>query len=131
MDYFCLGVPAYRLRFQVPYSQLTLQRCFRMFRESIYHDNIKYLKSLSGEIEIDETMFGGRIAGKRGWCASGKNIVFGIYQKNGEVFPITSCAKETMQPNISCYTKAGSLYYTDKCFVYTFLAINQVITPHL
>ena len=77
-----LGVPAYRLRFQVPYSQLTIQRCFRMFRETIYLDTIKDLKPLSGGIEMDETMFGGRRAGKRGWGASSKIIVFGIYQRN-------------------------------------------------
>ena len=51
-----------------------------MFREIIYHDNIKDLVPLSGEIEMDETMFGGRRPGKRGWGATGKNIVFGIYQ---------------------------------------------------
>jgi len=28
---------------------------------------------------MDETMFGGRRPGKRGWGATGKNIVFGIY----------------------------------------------------
>ena len=84
IEYFCLGVPAYRLRFQVPYSQLTIQRCFRMFRETIYWNLIKDLQPLSGEIEMDETMFGGRRAGKRGWGASGKNIVFGIYQRNGK-----------------------------------------------
>jgi hypothetical protein len=50
-----------------------------MFRETIYQDNIKDLKPLSGEIEMDETMFGGRRPGKRGWGATGKNIVFGIY----------------------------------------------------
>lgn len=90
IEYFCLGVPAYRLRFLVPYSQLTIQRCFRLFRETIYQDNIQGLKPLSGEIEMDETMFGGRKPGKRGWGAMGKSIVFGIYQRNGKVltFPI-------------------------------------------
>ena len=29
VDYFCLGVPAYRLRFQVPYSKPTILRWFR------------------------------------------------------------------------------------------------------
>ncbi len=67
IEYFGLEVPAYRLRFQVPYSQLTIQRCFRMFRETIYHDNIKDLVPLSGEIEMEETMF------------DSKNIVFAIY----------------------------------------------------
>jgi len=28
---------------------------------------------------MDETMFGGRRPGKRGWGATGRNIVFGIY----------------------------------------------------
>jgi hypothetical protein len=31
-----------------------------MFRENIYHDNIKDLTPLSGEIEMDETMFSNR-----------------------------------------------------------------------
>lgn len=80
VDYFSLGVPAYRLRFQVPYSKPTILRWFRTLREVIYLDCIKDLKPLSGEIEMDETMFGGKRSGKRGWGASGKNIVFGIYQ---------------------------------------------------
>ena len=90
-----------------------------MFREIIYHDNIKDLKPLSGEIEMDETLFGGRRPGKCGWGASGKNIVFGIYQRNGE----------TMQPYITRYTKAGSLYYTDDWFAYAFLPVrgNHVV----
>jgi len=69
-----------------------------MFRETIYNDNIRDLKPLSGEIEMDETMFGGRRPGKRGWGATGKNSVFGIYQRNGKVltFPISSRAKDTM-----------------------------------
>jgi len=105
----------YRLRFQVPSSQPTILRWFRNLREVIYQDIIKDLKPLSGEIEMDETMFGGRKPGKRGWGATGKWVVFGIYQRNGKVltFPITSRAKETMQPYINRYTKAGSLYYTD------------------
>jgi transposase len=131
VDYFSLGVPAYRLRFQAPYSKPTILRWFRTLREAIYQDSIKDLKPLSGEIEMDETMFGGKRPGKRGWGASGKNIVFGIYQRNGKVltFPISSRAKETMQPYIKRYTKAGSLYYTDDWFAYAFLPIrgNHVV----
>jgi len=76
-------------------------------------------------------MFGGRRPGKRGWGATGKNIVFGIYQRNGKVltFPISSRAKDSMVPLITRYTKAGSLYYTDDWFAYTFLPIrgNHVV----
>lgn len=80
---------------------------------------------------MDETMFGGKRAGKRGWGATGKTIVFGIYQRNGKVltFPISSRAKATIQPYVTRYTKAGSLHYTDDWFVYTFLPIqgNHVV----
>ena len=37
---------------------------------------------MSGEIEIDEALFGGHRKGKRGWGAEGKSLVFGIYQRN-------------------------------------------------
>ena len=102
-----------------------------MFRESIYQDVIKELEPLSGEIEMDETMFGGKRPGKRGWGALGKTIVFGIYQRNGKVltFPISSRARETMMPLINRYTQTGSLYYTDDWFAYTSLPIrgNHVV----
>ena len=78
IEYFCLGVPAYRLPSQVPLSQLTIQRYSRIFREAIYY-YIKDLIPLFGEIEIDETMFVGRRSGKRSRGATGKNIVFVIY----------------------------------------------------
>jgi transposase len=75
---------------------------------------------------MDETMFGGKRAGKRGWGATGKWMVFGIYQRNGKILtsPISSRAKETMQSYITRYTKAGSLYDTDDWFTYTFLPIR-------
>ena len=66
VEFFSLGVPAYRLRFQVPYSKPTILKWFRILREVIYQDSIKDLKPLSGAIEMDETMFGGKRAGKRG-----------------------------------------------------------------
>jgi len=98
-----------------------------MLRETIYRDTIKDLEPLSGEIEMDETMSGGRRSGKRGWRASGKNIVFGIYQRKGKVliFSISSRARETMMPFITRYTKTGSLYYTDDWFAYTSLPIRE------
>ena len=131
LEHFCLGVPAYRLRFQVPLDQKTIQRWFRILREAIYDHQIKELSTLCGEVEMDETMFGGRRPGKRGWGAAGKHIVFGIYQRNGKVltFPITSRGNQQLVPLMTAYTKPGSLYYTDDWHAYTFLAIrgNHVV----
>jgi len=67
---FTLGVPAYRIRLYVPISLKTIERTFKIFRQAIYDsllDEIRKLK-LSGNIEIDEALFGGRRrGGKRGW----------------------------------------------------------------
>jgi len=69
--------------------------------------------------------------GKRGWGATSKTIVFAIYQRKDKVltFPISSRARQTMQPYITRYSKAGSLYYTDDWFAYTFIPVwgNQVV----
>jgi len=68
---------AYRIRFCVPLSLATIERSFRIFRQSIYDESLqklKELKKLSGEIEIGEALFGGYMKGsKRGWGAEGKN----------------------------------------------------------
>lgn len=60
---------------------------------------------------MDETMLGGKIPGKRGWGAQGKQMVFGIYKRNGKVltFPNSSRAGDTLIPLITHYTTTGSL----------------------
>lgn len=131
-DYFSLGVPVYRLRFKTPYSLPTIERYYRLLRELIYKDSLKELEILSGQIEVDETLFGGKnIPGKKGWGASGKQLVFGIYQRNGKVltFPISSRGRRTLIPLILKHIKHGSLYYTDDWFAYTSLDIrgNHVV----
>ena len=131
IEFFCLGVPAYRLRFQVPLNLKTIQRWFQILREVIYEIQIRAIHALSGEIEMDETMFGGKRPGKRGWGAAGKHMVFGILQRDGIVlsFPITSRGKQELIPLMTAHTKPGSLYYTDDWHAYTFLPIrgNHVI----
>ena len=131
IEFFCLGVPAYRLRFQVPLNLKTIQRWFQILREVIYDNQIQAFTELSGKIEMDETMFGGHRPGKRGWGAAGKHMVFSIFQRNGKVltFPVTSRGKKELVPLMINHTKPGSLYYTDDWHAYTFLPIrgNHVI----
>ena len=129
--FFVLGVPAYRLRYLVPYTLPTIERFYRSIRQVIYAVRIQELRLLEGAVEMDETMFGGRVAGKRGWGATGKHMVFGMYQRNGKVltFPVVSRAGETLIPLITHHSKPGSLYYTDAWWAYTFLSIrgNHVV----
>jgi len=128
-----LGVPAYRIRNYTEVSLKTIQKVYTIIRQAIYEEMIKEIKaaSFSGQIEIDETMFGGKRAGKRGWGASGKQLIFGLYQRNGTVltFPISSRSRSVLLPIIDKHIKHGSLYYTDNWHAYSSLNIrgNHVV----
>lgn len=69
-----------------------------------------------GEIERDESYFGGRRKGNRGRGSAGKVPVFGILERNGQV-------RVTVVPNVTAETlihltvktvRRGSIIYTDK-----------------
>jgi len=79
------GVPAYRFRFQVPVHASIIQRGFRIPREAIYHQTMKELSTLFGQIEMDETRFGGKVRGKRGQGGAGEHIIFALCQRNGKL----------------------------------------------
>lgn len=74
---------------------------------------------------MDEALFGGRKrGGKTGWStAEGKHLVFGIYQRNGQVivFPVPNRNKRTLLPMIETHTKHGSVYFTDEYKAYVIL----------
>ena len=129
--YFGLGVPAYRLRFEVSLAPSTVLRIDRRIREAIYADSLQEWTLLGGWVEADETMFQGRRAGKRGWGATGKVIVFGLYQRDGQVltFPVLGPSWAEILPLLLGRTHPGSLYYTDDWHAYTSLSVrgNQVV----
>jgi len=73
------------------------------------------MEPFDGDLELAETMFGGRRKGKRGWGASGKVIVFGILKRNGQVrvSPIPRRNREEVMRLVRTHTKPGSLYFTE------------------
>lgn len=125
LEYFVLGVPVYRLRFRGPASQPTTKRFFRLIRAVLaVEENTR--GPFTGTLELDETTFGGRRMGKRGWGAAGKIIVLGILQRNGQVrvFPVPRRRRRTILPLVRRTTKPGSLYYTDDWSAYASLAVR-------
>jgi hypothetical protein len=64
---FVFGVPAHRIKQYSQVSLKTIHKVFTIIRAEIYEKSICELKqaNISGEIEIDETMFGGKHSGKR------------------------------------------------------------------
>jgi len=70
---------------------------------------------LGGEIELDESYFGGARKGKRGRGATGKVIVFGILKRNDRVFTKVVCDTKaaTLMPIIIRKIAPDSVVYTD------------------
>lgn len=125
LDYFVLGVPAYRLRFKEIASLDAIEKFF-IFARALCALGEECAPLLDGVIECDEALFGGRRKGKRGWGAAGKVLVFGMLKRNGlvRVMPISSREAETLLPLIQIHTKPGSLYYTDEWHAYGSLNVR-------
>lgn len=71
---------------------------------------------LGGELEMDESYFGGRRKGKRGRGAANKVPVFGILERNGivKVELIKDVTTETLLNMTVKTVRRGSIVYTDK-----------------
>jgi transposase len=82
---------------------------------------------LSGEVEIDESYFGGRRKVKRGKGAKGKIPVFGILEREGKVKVeiVKDVPAETRLMEAIKKVKRGSLIYTDKFKAYDSLVIYR------
>lgn len=107
--------PAYRLASDMGVDYQTVTRTYQSLRETLYHITELEGKKLSGEIEMDESYFGGRRKGKRGRGSQGKNIVFGLLERDGRVYTrvVEHVSKEELMAVIRKKTRKGSVYYTD------------------
>jgi transposase len=71
---------------------------------------------LGGEIELDESYFGGRQKGNRGRGAAGKVPVFGILERQGKVrvSVVPDVTSKTLMSLTIKTVRRGSIVYTDK-----------------
>lgn len=79
-----------------------------------------------GEVELDESYFGGIRKGKRG-RAAGKTAVFGLSKCNGKVFVIVvkDTKTDTIIPIITSKIKPDSIVYTDSHRSYNSLDVRD------
>jgi len=82
---------------------------------------------LSGEVEADESYFGGTRKGKRGRGASGKVAVFGLLKRGGKVFTaiVPNARTETLLPIIEEKVTPDSIVYTDSFRAYNALDVSE------
>jgi transposase len=101
---------------QLDLSYNTVYDLFNLFRQAIVSMDVDISFTLSGEIEMDESYFGGRRKGNRGRGAAGKIPVFGILERGGKVRVevVRNVSGETLLNMAIKKVKRGSLIYTDK-----------------
>ncbi|MEM4721943.1 MAG: IS1595 family transposase [Candidatus Methanomethylicaceae archaeon] len=97
-------------------SYPTVLKAFTVIRKAIVAQSKDAALLLRGEIETDETYFGGRRKGNRGWGAARKVPVFGILERGGgvKVEVVPNVDAETLMNLTVKRVRWGSLLYTDK-----------------
>ena len=80
-----------------------------------------------GEIEVDESYFGGKRKGKRGRGAAGKIPVFGLLKRGGKVYTkiIPDASGATLIPIIERKVVPDSIVYSDCWKAYNVLDVSD------
>ena len=112
------GVPAKELQRQLG---VTYKCAWRMGHEiRKYMAEIDGDDGLSGHVEVDETMIGGKRPGKRGRGAAGKTVVFGMLERKGDVMTrvVPDVKGRTLHPIIKDKIAKGSVISSDELATY-------------
>ncbi|MDH3771508.1 MAG: IS1595 family transposase, partial [Nitrospirota bacterium] len=113
--YLALDLTASQIALLTGLNRNTVNRYVRVIRARIA-EFCETQSPFGEEVEVDESYFGARrIKGKRGRGVYGKNIVFGIFQRNGQVYTelVTDCRKPTLQAIIRGKVALDSVIYSD------------------
>jgi len=112
---FELELSAKKISKQVSLSYPTVLKAVHIIRLAILANN-DFNDLLKGEVECDESYFGGRRKGNRGRGAFNKVPVFGILERNGVVkVEVVQDVKAETLLNLTVQTvRRGSIIYTDK-----------------
>ena len=89
---------------------------FYRLREAIaYQLELESHEVFGGEIEVDESYFGGQRKGNRGRGAGGKTPVFGLLKRGGKVYTkvITNASSANLLPIIKEKIVPDSVVYSD------------------
>ncbi len=92
-----------------------------------YHLDQEADTVFSGEIEVDESYFGGKRKGKRGRGAAGKVPVFGLLKRGGKVYTkvIPDASSATLYPIIKRKVVPDSIVYSDCWRGYNVLDVSD------
>jgi transposase len=126
MEHFVAGTTARTAAELAGVNRNTATKFFHKMRILIA-TNIEDASLLSGEVEVDESYFGGVRKGKRGRGAAGKVPVFGLLKRKGRVYTmvINDTKAATLMPIINRKVVPDSIVYTDTYRSYNALDITH------
>src|SRR3954471_13738389 len=128
IKYFCGGVTARSAAEITGVNRNTAMLFYHKLREVIFAALAAETPELmAGEIEVDESYFGGRRKGKRGRGAGGKVPVFGLLKRQGKVHVmiVPNASFDTLIPIIREKITPDSIVYTDAFCSYDVLDISE------
>jgi len=126
LEHFVAGTTARVAAALVGVNKNTSQQFFLSLRALIAEKQENSFV-FEGEIEADESYFGGHRKGKRGRGAGGKIPVFGLLKRGGKVFSeiIPDVKSNTLLPIIKEKVKPDSIVYTDSLPSYNALDVSE------
>ncbi len=127
LEHFVAGTPARTACLLVGLNRNSVTSFYHKLRLLISEKLTEEAQELAGEVEVDESYFGGVRKGKRGRGAAGKVPVFGLLKRDGRVYTIAvkDTRADTLIPIIACKVQPDSIVYTDSYRSYDVLDITD------
>lgn len=128
LEYFVLEVTARSASDMLGIHPNSAALYYHKIREVIaYHLDTEAEAIVGGEIEVDESYFGGVRKGNRGRGAAGKVIVFGLLKRQGKIFTkvVSDTTSDTLIPIIRRKVAADSIVYSDSWRAYNALDVSD------
>jgi transposase len=110
------GISAKQIQRETGVTYKTAWRMCKQVRMMLFEDHPPF----DGEVELDESYFGGKGKIIRGRGADNKTPVFGIAQRNGmlEARAVKNVRRKTIMPLVDANIQKGAQIYTDEFKVY-------------
>jgi transposase len=126
IEHFVAGTTARTAAALVGVNKTTAAYYFQRLRELIY-EAVAHEGPVAGEVELDESYFGGKRKGKRGRGAAGKIPVFGILKRGGRVYTaiLPDVSAKTLIPIVEERVRPDSVVYTDSMRSYNVLDVSD------
>jgi len=119
VDFFALEVPALKAAQMLGVHRHSAERVYQVIRRALARE-CERASPLRGEVEADESYFGGWRKGNRGRGAAGKVAVFGLLKRRGTVYtrPVPNVSRAVLRAIIREKVPAGSTIYSDSLMSY-------------